>query len=61
MKTLFCILTFVMLRGFVTQAQTIPIPASLKADTVSKVTYTYKGKTYKQQEFIDLAYTKEGK
>lgn len=61
MKTLFCTLIFVLFGVFTTQAQdktAITIPASLKADTVSKVTYTYKGKTYKQQEFIDLVYTK---
>lgn len=61
MKTLFFTLIFVLFGVFTTQAQdktAITIPASLKADTVSKVTYTYKGKTYKQQEFIDLVYTK---
>jgi hypothetical protein len=64
MKTLFCLFLVLVCGSFVAQAQqkktaqTIEIPASLKADTISKVTYTYKGKTYKQQAFIDLAYTK---
>jgi hypothetical protein len=63
-KTLFCLFLVLVCGSFVAQAQqkktaqTIEIPASLKADTISKVTYTYKGKTYKQQAFIDLAYTK---
>jgi hypothetical protein len=64
MKTLFCLLLVLVCGSFIAQAQkkktaqTIEIPASLKADTISKVTYTYKGKTYKQQAFIDLVYTK---
>ncbi len=63
MKTLFCLFLVLVCGSFVAQAQkktaqTITIPASLKADTISKVTYTYKGKTYKQQAFIDLVYTK---
>lgn len=64
MKTLLCLFLVLVCGSFVAQAQqkkaaqTIEIPASLKADTISKVTYTYKGKTYKQQAFIDLVYTK---
>ena len=63
MKTLFCLFLVLVCGSFIAQAQkktaqTIEIPASLKADTISKVTYTYKGKTYKQQAFIDLVYTK---
>jgi len=54
MKILFCLFLVLVCGSFVAQAQqkktaqTIEIPASLKADTLSKVTDTYKGKTYKQ-------------
>ncbi len=46
MKTLFCLFLVLVCSSFVAQAQqkktaqTIEIPASLKADTISKVTYT---------------------
>jgi hypothetical protein len=58
MKTLFFLFIFSACGAICCQAQnntkqTITTPASLKADTVNKVTYTYKGKLYTQQEFID--------